>query len=136
MASRRRFLLLLLLLRRFGFRFWLLPPPLLLLLLEEAEPEDVAEGGAGCRLEELAVAAEHSEHLVQRPSSSSSATIPARLPPRLVRQSLLVPAPPRPLLRRRPLVVTAAARHGADGQHGGPHERRHGIGSAPDSRSF
>lgn len=92
MASRCRFLLLLLLLRRFGFRFWLLPPPLLLLLLEEAEPEDVAEGGAGCRLEELAVAAEHSEHLVQRPSSSSSATIPARLPPRLVRQSLLVPA--------------------------------------------
>lgn len=35
-----------------------------LLLLEEAEPEDVAERGAGGGLQELAVAAEHAQHLV------------------------------------------------------------------------
>uniref|UniRef100_A0A0A9D1D9 Secreted protein n=1 Tax=Arundo donax TaxID=35708 RepID=A0A0A9D1D9_ARUDO len=71
-----------LLLRRFRLGFRLLP---LLLLLEEAEPEDVAERRAGGGLEELAVAAEHAQHLVQRSAApTSSDPIPARLP-RLVR---------------------------------------------------
>jgi hypothetical protein len=101
-----------LLLRRFGLRFRLL----LLLHLEEAEPEDVAERGAGCGLEELAVAAEHAQHVLQRTSApASSPAIPSRLP-RLVRQSRLVPTPPRRL--RRPLVLPAAAGHGA--KHGRP----------------
>lgn len=121
----RRLLLLLLLLLLCRLRFRLLP---LLLLLEEAEPEDVVERAAGGRLEELAVAAEHAQHLVQGSTPSSSPPISARLP-RLVRQALLVPAPPRPLLPRRPLVVAnAAAPHVAYGQHGGPHQRRHRIG--------
>jgi hypothetical protein len=75
-AARSRLLLLLLLknllLRRFGLRFRLLA---LLLLLKEAEPEDVEEWGAGGGLEELAVKAEYTQHLVQCTSA------PLRRPP-------------------------------------------------------
>lgn len=95
-----------------------------LLLLQETEPEDVAGRRwwpAG--LEELAVAAEHAQHLV-RHRRRRPRLVPARLPRLARRDAWLVAVPPRPL---RQLVLVPAATRDATVQHGRPQQRHHRI---------